>query len=398
MDAKLGTENPKQSLTRWALCVFVTLTVGCGSIGPKRLVSSHESYNDAVQLTVTREVLKNVVRRRYVDPIQFIAVDSINSSFSVTAGLSTAGAGIGTDSSAGQVGATVGYSDSPTITFVPQSDAGFYNALRMPIAIGESLELALYFNTLEPEYISFAIGAINDSYAKAGAAGELYRQRVNALVRLDKRGAVLQQVREYNLRPVAVSRNLVTGEDHVLAAKDGFLFVEDKNGETLHIASHRIIPVLKVLTPEDPEVVDSLIALGVEPGRQTYPIRPPSQASPLGLDPNTIWIVPRSVKEMMDLVSLHIDLPPQHVESGVVSLESLRIENAFDLPIHIRYATTMPPSIYRVQHRGYWFYIDDADTKSKQFLSLLVFAYSSRIGSRSATSSAPQLVLPIGTR
>ena len=292
----------------------------------------------------------------------------------------------------------MGYSDSPTITFVPQSDAGFYNALRMPVGIGEGLAAAFYFNILEPEYISFAIGAINGAYARAGEAGELYRQRVNALVRLAKRGAVLQQVREFNRRPVAVSRDLVTGEDHVLAAKNGFLFVEDENGKTLHIASPRIIPVVNVLTPKDPVVVDSLIALGVEPGRQTYPIRPPSQASPMGLDPYTIWMVPRSVKEMIEMASLHVDVPPQHIETGVTSAESLRIENAFDLPIRIWYATTMPSSIYRVQHRGYWYYIDDADTKSKQFLSLLVFAYSSRIGSRPATSPEPQLVLPIGTR
>ena len=84
MDVKLRTENPKHPLTWRALCVFVTFVVGCASIGPQRLVSSHESYNDAVQLTVTREVLKNVVRARYVDPIQFIAVGCINSSFSVT--------------------------------------------------------------------------------------------------------------------------------------------------------------------------------------------------------------------------------------------------------------------------------------------------------------------------
>ena len=77
-----------------------------------------------------------------------------------------------------------------------------------------------------------------------------------------------------------MSRSLVTGEDHAIAAKGGFLFVEDENGDTLRIASPRIIPVLYVLTPEDPGVVDSLIALGVKPGRQTYPIRPPSQASP----------------------------------------------------------------------------------------------------------------------
>jgi hypothetical protein len=36
-----------------------------------------------VQLTVAREVLANIVRARYADPMQFIMVSSINAQFSV---------------------------------------------------------------------------------------------------------------------------------------------------------------------------------------------------------------------------------------------------------------------------------------------------------------------------
>ena len=37
------------------------LTTSCATNGPKKVVSSHTSYNDTVQLTITREVLVNIV-------------------------------------------------------------------------------------------------------------------------------------------------------------------------------------------------------------------------------------------------------------------------------------------------------------------------------------------------
>jgi hypothetical protein len=64
--------------------------------------------------------------------------------------------------------------------------------------------------------------------------------------------------------------------------------------------------------------------------------------------------------------------------------------------MHIFHSTQQPTSVYRIQHRGYWFYIDDTDTASKQLFSTIVQAYTSRIGSRTPTDKAPQIVLPIG--
>ncbi len=44
----------------------LSLIMGCTSIGPGKLVPTHEGYNDAVQLAMTREVLKNIVRETRV--------------------------------------------------------------------------------------------------------------------------------------------------------------------------------------------------------------------------------------------------------------------------------------------------------------------------------------------
>ena len=83
------------------------LTASCSSNGGERLVSSHMSYNDSVQLTITREVLSNIVRSRYGDPMQFLSVQSINAQFSVSGTVSAGAAGIGGSATSGDVGASI---------------------------------------------------------------------------------------------------------------------------------------------------------------------------------------------------------------------------------------------------------------------------------------------------
>ena len=89
---------------------------GCASIGPDKLVDTHQGYNDAVQLAESREMLLNIVRLRFGDPIQFLAVAQINAQFSVSAGASASATGIGAAGGAtGTAGGNVGYSSSPPL-------------------------------------------------------------------------------------------------------------------------------------------------------------------------------------------------------------------------------------------------------------------------------------------
>ena len=79
----------------FALLVASGLLASCASVGPGQMVSTHVAYNEAVQLTVTREVLVNVVRGRYSDPMSFLIVEAINASFSVNVAASAGIGGIG---------------------------------------------------------------------------------------------------------------------------------------------------------------------------------------------------------------------------------------------------------------------------------------------------------------
>lgn len=380
----------------WIAGLVSLMLVGC-AVGPGKLVSSHEGYNDAVQLTVTREVLMNIVRARYMDPLQFIAVSTINAQFSVSVSGTAGASGLGQPGAIGQATGTVGYSDSPTITYVPQSDAAFYKSLYSPVQAIEAVSGAsLLFPNLRDEYIKIYFAAINGASDIGPDSGALYNRRVNAISRLFELGASLEQLPEWDFDSLAIPKTLVTAKDKVKAFQDGLYFIEEGDGENVRLARFRLVPMMVLSAPDQPGVIDALKALGVEPGKAKYPFRPPTHASPGHLDPYTIWVTPRSVRDMIYLAARHVDIPAAH-DKIVPPLDQLRVSSGFALPVRIRSSAQMPANPYRVQHRGHWFYIDDSDFASKGFLEVVVTAYSSRVGSKQAGDETPQLVLPIGT-
>lgn len=387
---------------RWPSFAFLIFLLtlfsqaGCTTVGPQKLVSSHESYNDAVQLTVSREVLKNIVRKRYSDPMQFIAVSTINAQFSVSSGVNVGASGIGTSSAAGQAGANIGFSDSPTITFVPQSDAGFNKSLDTPVNLQEALSYVFHTGRFQSYEIGLVIGAINDSPDRSGKRGERYRQKVRALQNLIEQGATLRNFREFYPRHEPISMEQVTGRAYVEAAKAGLYFY-DAGGGKLYLASKHMGIALVVPSQADAAITADLALLELEPGEKMYPLRAPSAAEPelFGVQPNTIWLAPRSVESMIELAGMQVKIPEEHLQNGLVVEKSYGINTGVDLPLTIRSSKDQPLSPYRIQHRGYWFYIDDTDTVSKQIFTTIVDSYSSRIGSKGPGDEAPQIVLPI---
>ena len=385
------------------LVVLVTLlSSACTSFGPSRLTSSHTAYNDAIQLTVTREVLINIVRSRYSDPMQFFAVSAINAQWSVSTDASAGVGGIGEPGSTGEVGASVGYSDSPTVTYVPLSDAAFYQALYSPFAVSETVGfgLAYRFARTDPRWqtlsLLFSFSSINDANDFVGGrVNELYTRRVDAIARLIDLGAVWEQVPEWDFNTSSVPKEKVTAEDQVDAFGAGLYFIEEDGGKNVRLARYRIVVALTLPDPKHPEVRAALEDLGVEPGGSRYVFRPPLHASPGYEDPYAIWVSPRSMADVIGLATRFVGVPAAHADI-VPSLDAIN-RGVQDLPpVRIRSSKEEPPFPYRVQHRGYWFYVDDADLESKMFLEAMVATYSSRVGSKRPDSAPPQIVIPVG--
>jgi hypothetical protein len=310
--------------------------------------------------------------------------------------------GIGTEGTAGDLGGSIGYSSSPTITYVPQTDHGFYKSMHSTFAVEEVIGFGLSyrFARLDPALqalsLRLSFGSIN--HAKdfvAGQYNDLYVRRVDAIVRLLELGAIYRQIPEWDYDTTTIPKENVTAEDMVDAFQWGMNFIEEDGGENLRLARYRLVLALVLPDPDDPEMIKALEVLGVTPGRKQYVFRPPLHSVPDDEDPYSIWVTPRSMVDAIGLAARVVDVPEAH--SGMVpGLELWPGESTTDAKVRIGHSRERPDFPYRVQHRGYWFYVDDTDLNSKVFLEAMVAAYTSRIGSQQAGQASPQIVLPVG--
>jgi hypothetical protein len=79
---------------RLALGVMVAASLflsGCVSMGPRGLELSRTEFNSAIQRTDGEQLLLNIVRQRYNDPVMFLEVASVSSSISRSASLNLSG-------------------------------------------------------------------------------------------------------------------------------------------------------------------------------------------------------------------------------------------------------------------------------------------------------------------
>ena len=115
-----------------SLLLVTTFLWGCSQMGPQVIMTGRPQYNVAVQQTEAQQLLLNIVRNRYNDPVLFLDITSITSGFSrgVNAGvLGTFGAG--SDSGIGNVGGD--FRENPNIFYAPNTGEKFVRQMLTPI-------------------------------------------------------------------------------------------------------------------------------------------------------------------------------------------------------------------------------------------------------------------------
>ena len=107
----------------------------------------------------------------------------------------------------------------------------------------------------------------------------------------------------------------------------------------------------------------------------------------------------RSVAAIMGSAAAAIDVPREHVEEGIVNAtaepsalltelgSSLRILSSRSVPERANVA---------VQHRGWWYYVDDADLASKKtFLQIQILFLTRLAEATRGTQTTPLLTIPV---
>ncbi len=372
----------------------------CALHGPDAMRASRIGYNEAVRISEQRELLLNLVRLRYTEAPEFLAVSSISSQMSFDAEASIGGefGEVGGDNVALlSPGAAVGYSESPTVTFTPQRDQDFTRQLVAPVELDSIYLLTRYGWGLD-RVLLLVVDELNGiyntvsreaGYTDATAVRE-FQQLVTHLRRLEAARLVrvdVQRRREVLSAPIPKER--VSAEDVLSAVQEGYQLEYQAAPPGYVLTGDRTHYVLVVdrAAWARPDFEALGRALKLPPRQNRYEIDAAGDSDAGGLR-----LVTRSVLGTMAYLSNTVSVPDEHM-ALVATRES--VSSALNKLMKVRVSATPVDDAYvAVEHRGYWFYIDDQDIESKRTLGLLTSLVRLTISAGGA-QNVPVLTLPV---
>jgi hypothetical protein len=158
---------------------------------------------------------------------------------------------------------------------------------------------------------------------------------------------------------------------------------------------HPVIAELAALLNMKPRLprYEIVVAPGVVADPRLFP----------GTPHNDLELSTRSNAQVFYYLSNGVEVPPEHLESGV-AISPVGADGAMFDPravtdglfaVHSAKGHKPPKTAYlAVKERGYWYYIDDRDQISKATLALVL--QMSRLDFSRQTPAAPFLTLPVG--
>jgi hypothetical protein len=387
-----------------------------GCMGSWAIRGTRLHYNQSFSHTASQELLLNVVRMRYGETPTFLDLPNINS---VTeAKVDGSGGQFEDNLTQGLFGGVFGLRDEPTLAYQPRSGDNLGESLIQAFTSELLLEVppGADTRTFLLAFVDSINGVRNCPTATSPSSRVLqpnddYRYAVDLFVGLQSRGAVKVRVgKQEQQAHDAIPVEAATGEDVVLAAKEGFVY-EVADDRVRLIEKKRLVAL--AIQPHEMQAADleELVRLfHLEPGHPAYRIK--SQENDevdLGSDEaivgrsqtlnDTITMNVRSGYQVLAFLSKGVDVPEPHVRRGTVHLFKGLDGRPFDgrqltkglfqvcvqkhRPLH---------SDLAVHYRGYWFYIPESDVQSRATLSQVKLAIDLQ---SQAGNAGPVLTLPL---
>jgi hypothetical protein len=348
---------------RWAIASAFFLS-SCASIGPQSLSSTRPLYNEAVQQTDSQQLLLNIVRQRYNDPVLFLDVTNISSATRFIRNANVSAVLPDTRNNVFNSGVGATFEDFPTIFYTPNVGEKFVRQMLTPLDLrtitlmlqsGWSIERTLLVT-------GDAIGPIRNTL-----------------------GTPTQQ------QP--------TGPDYTAVA-DAFRKLQRAGDLTIGVDKAKPDAQNIVITFA-PNSVSSdaykLICNGFKISCNGAPINL-TQGIGTGTD-NAIALATRSLYSAFFYLSQGVDAPELDLVRGAVNPVRDINGQPFDWAtaraelFRVRSSATEPQNVHvKVFYRGHWFYIPDIDIDSRTTFSLVSMLLTLQAGSTERT--APLITLP----
>ena len=385
-------------------------------------------YNDSVKVTTERQLLLNIVRLRYIDTPSSLSVTTIAEQPEIVAGLkaipffTSAAAGNSFGGYAGSIlpSAELSGAVRPTLSYSPLDDQEFTRRLFTPITLEGTLYISkttwsastvfrLYLENMN--WVSNAETASGPT-PRVAPDYEEFQAGIHALQRLQDRKlmAFYSEDREEKLTdPVPHGAGVAAAA--VESVKAGFEYRGDSDNGWV-VTRKQKQPILRIgAIPEgDPDWGVFSRVFQLDPECRSFDITTdsldPFIAGEKGAGLRQIDLETRSLIQVLFFVSQGVDVPGEHVASGVAPSTTDSDGANFDWHkvmhglLHIRcVGGKKPPATAHVavQYKGYWFYIDESDRDSKSTFSLLMELSRLELGVRTG-QQAPLLTLPLNGR
>jgi len=360
-------------------CVLILFAVtGCAAFGPRTIPPDRFNYNQAIAQSAKSQMLLNLVRLRYLDVPIFLKVSSVVAQYTYEGEVGV-NAVRGFQSAPNLVGAeaNLGYSERPTISYLPLADREFTKRMLStfsPEAIFSFAEAGWPVDLI----LKVGVERINDvrnlSFAAVPPPGEL-----------DLRRQIERNLRDAQIYHHVIRLMLTLSARGVLRTRHS----SDDNDKTRTI----------VFKSNGQEENDALIRelkqhLGLDLTRDEYRF-----ANRIAKrKPNEIAVQPRSLLAMMQYLSKGVDVPPSHAdESNVVEyFKDTDAETRRALvPLTIRSSAVPPARAHAaIKYEDYWYYIERTDFLSKRSFALLLLLL--QMQSDGGNVKGPILTLPAG--
>jgi hypothetical protein len=366
-----STLNPVVAVSRVVIALLALsvcfLLAGCQTLGPAALGVGRGAYNEVIARTSSEQTLGLLVRLRYSDPFGLLAVSSVTAGLKFNAE-ATGQAGFGPRANyAGNLvpfSAGVGYEDSPTISYTPVDGQAFLREWLAPVT-AETLALVMQAATRQDTLIMLLVERMNGLGNGAGAT-------VEERTAFQRAATLLAEFRDLGLASWAQQSGAAGRYELILS----------------HYSPGHITEVQELLR---------LLELKDDPARESV-IRIPVVVGVREADFEGLAVQTRSVAEIMLTAAASIEVPSEDVTAGLVeaSAESpwalgvrpiLKVHSSRNAPDRANVA---------VQHRGWWFYVDDTDLASKRMFQRIQTLFLTRLSEATrGTQTTPLLTIPV---
>jgi hypothetical protein len=366
MNMRLYGHEDRWLLTLTTLFLVLLALSGCAMVGPRSISMGRADYNEAINKTEDEQMLLSIVKGRYGETFSLLAVSGVaaNVRFRTNAGVDV-GFGPETYYSGNLVPFSGGlaYEENPTITYTPVQGEQYLQQLMSPIPLN-MLVLIIRSGTNPGAHLTMLANRVNDMrnpdfLDSPSAVPDLRFQRfVELSEELDQAG-VLQ-------------------------------WVEDPRKEV----SFDIL-ITNYAPAYTEKVREYITLLGIPmPADESKDIVLPVYFAIKGRELDGVAISTRSTFDLVEILRAAIDIPQAHADVGLalkypspgLAGKNIRIHASKDKPERAAMA---------VRHRGYWFYVDDTDMKTKLFYIVVRTLWSARIAAAADERTAPVLTIPV---